>query len=417
MHTVRVKKPAEPVIVVILAALGMIGPFSIDTVFPAFEEMALDLAVPAVSLQQLISVYLLAFAGMSLFHGPISDAVGRKRVVLVGIGFYTLASVAAAFAPSLGILLVARAVQGASAGAGQIVSRAVVRDLYDGERAQKMMATISMIFGLGPAIAPVLGGALLHVTHWRGIFWFLTAYGVALFAAAALLLPETHPTEKRSPLDVGTLGRNLWTVASHPTGFRLALASTFNFAGMFLYISAAPIIMFDLLHAGSGDFGLLFIPLISGMVVGSWVSGRLAHIPARRLANVGYAISLLGGTVNLAFALSPATQGLPWAVAALPFFSFGVAIAFPILTLAMLDEFPHVRGAAASVQSFFSLVANALIAAFLAPALGTELWHLALGALLLMIVALLLWQWHLRATHHEPTTTRDPQGYEPLDEM
>lgn len=402
---------------VLLAGLGMVGPFSIDTIFPAFAQMAADLRVPSVDLQLLITAYMLSFAVMSLFHGPLSDAVGRKRVVVVGGIAYTLASAGAAVAPDLGVLLALRALQGASAGAGQIVSRAIVRDLYAGERAQKMMAHIAMIFGLAPAAAPIIGGWLLGVTHWRGIFWFLAAFGLLLTLASAFVLPETHPVERRSQLHVGRLAAGLWRVASDPVGLRLALTGTFNFTGMWLYISGAPFIVFDLLHGGEQDFWVLFVPLIAGMVAGSWVSGRLAHIPGRRLATLGYTISLVGALANLALASVPATRGLPWSVAALPVFTFGVAIAFPILTLAMLDQFPDARGAASSVQSFFSLVANALTAALVAPILATSLQSFALGALVALLVAWALWQWHLVATRREPPATPDPQAFEPLDEM
>ena len=154
------------------------------------------------------------------------------------------------------------------------------------------------------------------------------------------------------------------------------------------------------------------------MVVGSWVSGRLAgRMSGRKLASLGYVISLVAGAVNLAFALVPATQALPWAVVPLPFYSFGIALAFPILTLAMLDLFPHARGSASSVQSFVSLVANAAIAGVLAPAVAFAQWSLAATTLALTTVAWFLWRRHLALTHAEPTGTPDAAAYEPTDEM
>ena len=212
-------------------------------------------------------------------------------------------------------------------------------------------------------------------------------------------LPETHPAQDRTPLRLRPLFASLWSVWRDPDGRRLALTAMVNFAGMFLYISSAPMFVVRLLGKGEQDFWVLFVPLISGMVVGSWVSGRLAgRVTRNRLATGGYWISLVGGTANLVLMLVPATHTLPWAVLLLPVYTFGVALAFPILTLAMLDLFPEKRGAAASVQSFVQLVSNAVIAGVLAPLVAFSLPVLAASALVITVVAYLMWQWHLRAT-------------------
>ena len=213
------------------------------------------------------------------------------------------------------------------------------------------------------------------------------------------------------PLHVGPLFASLWAVWCNPHGRRLALTAMVNFAGMFLYISSAPYIVVSMLHMGEQDFWVLFVPLISGMVIGSWFSGRLAgRVKGARLATVGYWISLGGGAANLSLMLVPAAQALPWAVMLLPVYTFGVAMAFPILTLAMLDLFPANRGAAASVQSFVSLVANALIAGVLAPLVAVSLPALAATALLLTVVGYLQWRRHLQVTALQPPS---PPGMVP----
>ena len=410
--------PPQWLLLTILAGLGMVGPFSIDTIFPAFAQLAVDLDTSPLALQQLISVYLLSFAAMSLFHGPLSDALGRKPVILAGSALFVLSSLACALAPNLAWLLVGRAAQGISAGAGQIISRAMVRDIFSGDRAQRMMAQIAMIFGLAPALAPIVGGWLLVHGDWRGIFWFLTGLGVVLLLLVWFFLPETHPVADRTPLEIGPLFRSLWEVWRDRNGRRLALAGMVNFAGMFLYISSAPMFVVNLLGMGEQDFWVLFVPLISGMVIGSWTSGRLAgRISGRRLATIGYWVSLGGGALNLALMLIPAAQTVPWAVLLLPVYTFGVALAFPILTLAMLDLFPANRGAASSVQSFVSLVFNALIAGALAPAVAFSLPMLAGTTLVLTIIGYLMWRRHLQMTSLEPHVPPDPQSYEPTDEM
>lgn len=142
----------------LLAGLAMFGPFSIDTIFPAFPQIAAQLGADKVAMQQTISVYLIAYAAMSIVHGPLSDAIGRRRVILGGLAVFTLASVGCALATDLSTLLAFRALQGLSAGVGLIVGRAVVRDVLHGDDAQRLMSQVSMIFGIAPAIAPVIGG-------------------------------------------------------------------------------------------------------------------------------------------------------------------------------------------------------------------------------------------------------------------
>ena len=149
---------------VILGALAMFGPFSIDTIFPAFPQIGADLGAGKLAMQQTISVYLLAYAAMSVVHGPLSDAIGRKRVILAGLAVFVLASVGCALSTSMPMLLFFRALQGLSAGVGMIVGRAVIRDVLQGDDAQRLMSHVSMIFGIAPAVAPIIGG-------WIAVVW------------------------------------------------------------------------------------------------------------------------------------------------------------------------------------------------------------------------------------------------------
>src|SRR5690606_7811273 len=160
----------------LLAGLAMFGPFSIDTIFPAFPQMAAQFGADKVAMQQTISVYLLSYALMSIVHGPLSDALGRRRVILAGLVVFTLASVGCALSGDLPTLLAFRALQGLSAGVGLIVGRAVIRDVLQGDDAQRLMSHVSMIFGIAPAIAPILGGWMLGAGRWPLIFWFLAAF-------------------------------------------------------------------------------------------------------------------------------------------------------------------------------------------------------------------------------------------------
>lgn len=168
----------------LLAGLAMFGPFSIDTIFPAFSQLGRSLAADQVAIQQTISVYLLAYGLMSIAHGPLSDAWGRKRVILGGLALFVAGSIGCALSQDLPTLLAFRALQGLSAGVGMIVGRAVIRDLFHGPDAQRLMSQVSMIFGIAPAIAPIIGGwILLSGAGWPLIFWFLVVFGLVLLIA------------------------------------------------------------------------------------------------------------------------------------------------------------------------------------------------------------------------------------------
>jgi DHA1 family bicyclomycin/chloramphenicol resistance-like MFS transporter len=181
-------------LVLVLAALTMVGPFTIDAIFPAFAVMTDELGVDAVAMQQTVSVYLVAFAVASLFHGSMSDALGRRPVILGGCLLYAVTSVLCALAPSMPLLLGARAAQGLVAGAGMIVGRTVVRDLFDGASAQRFMSHISMVFAVAPALAPIVGGWILGWGSWRTIFWVLAGYGIVL----VVHVPARDPPARRS---------------------------------------------------------------------------------------------------------------------------------------------------------------------------------------------------------------------------
>lgn len=380
---------------VVLATLTMIGPFTIDTVFPGFVQIGSDLDAGEAAMQQVTSVYLLSFALMSVLHGPISDAAGRRTVMLTGLTGYVVASLVCALAPSLPVLLAGRAAQGLFAGAATIVSRAVVRDLYSGEQAQRLMSQIMMIFSIAPAVAPVIGGWLLQAGRWPVIFWFVAGYGVLAALLTVLVIPETLPREERVPLRLGAVAGGLWEVARSGPFERLALATALLFGGYFVYVVAAPIIVVDLLGKGEGDFWMLFVPQISGMALGAWVAGRVAgRVDPGRTVDRAVLGLIAAAVANVA--LCVVAPGLPWAVVGPALMGLAIGIAFPVLQLAMLDLFPHHRGSAASMASFASLLFNAALAGLVVPLVTATLVTTAVTSLTLVLLGAALWWWHRR---------------------
>jgi DHA1 family bicyclomycin/chloramphenicol resistance-like MFS transporter len=378
----------------VLALLSMIGPFSIDTPFPAFASMGAELSVSAGELQLVVTSYMLAFAAMSLFHGPLSDAVGRKPVIVWSLVVYAVASVGCAFAPSLEWLLVGRVAQGLAAGGSTIVSRTVIRDLFDGPQAQRMMSQVAVIFGVAPAVAPIVGGLLIQVGPWESVFWFMAGLAVALVVLTVTLLPESHPPERRVPLRVGEILRGLAEVVREPAFHRMTWAGTLVFGAQFLYIGGAAIFVVDLLGEGELDFWKLFLPMIGAMVVGSLSSGRFGRVfTSSQLVSIGYAVSLAGAGAGVVLALTPAGQVLPWAVVGISLVAFGNGLAYPNIQLLMLDLVPSRRGAVMSASSFVTLVFNAVSAAVLAPYVGRSVLGFATAAAVCVVLGWLVWRW------------------------
>lgn len=378
----------------LLGGLAMFGPFSIDTIFPAFPAMGAQLEADKIEIQQTISVYLIAYALMSLVHGPLSDAIGRKRVILGGLFVFTLASVGCALSQDLTTLLAFRALQGLSSGVGLIVGRAVIRDVLHGEAAQRLMSQVSMIFGIAPAIAPIIGGWILGWSAWPVIFWFLALFSVALLLLTAFALPETHPKEARLPLRPPSLLRDYTAIVLNARFQRLAAAGAFNFAALWLFIASAPAFVIDYLGLGEGDFGWFFVPMIGGMIAGAFVSGRWAgKIPAERQVTVGFGCSAVAMAANFAYTLWAGTPAVPWAVIPISLNAFGIALVFPVITLAILDMYPRQRGSASSLQAFTSLVLNAAIAGVLSPLISAHVLWMVATATVFLSLAWLFWSW------------------------
>ena len=376
---------------VLLAVLGMLGPFSIDTYLPAFAGIASSLGATPVQMQQTLSAYLFGFAFMSLFHGAISDSLGRRPVVLWGLAAFTLASAGCALSQNIAQLVFFRAMQGLSTGAGIVVARAVVRDMFAPAQAQKVMSQITIYFGVAPAVAPIIGGWLFVHLDWHSIFWFLTAVGVALWVANYKLLPETLHITHRQPFNASNLMQGYWQLGLDPRFLLLALASGVPFNGMFLYVLSAPVFLGEHLGLAPTQFFWFFVLSISGIMAGAWVSGRLAgKIAPKRQIKYGFAIMLLIALINLAANILFRADA-SWALIPISIFSFGWAMMVPVVTLLVLDLHPMRRGMASSLQSFIGSTANGLVAGLIAPLIMHSTVAMAAASLAMMCVGLVAW--------------------------
>src|SRR5688572_18929963 len=381
----------------LLAGLSTLGPFSIDAYLPAFAGIQESLNATPLEIQQTLSSYLFAFAIMFLFHGALSDSFGRRPVILVALVVYTAASLWCAVADSVQGLIVGRVLQGLSVGAGMVVGRAMIRDLFGPEDAQRLMSMVTLFFGLAPAIAPVIGGWLFVGLGWRSIFFFLTAVGVLLVAVSWRYLPETLRHEERQSFHPIALIKGYREVGVHLRFLLLSIAVGLNFNAFFLYIVSAPVFLGVHLGLGPEQYAWLFVPCIVGIMAGSQVSGFSAgRISAAQTVNRAYAVMGVAASINLAYAFV-ASPSVPWAVLPLALFGAGFAMAMPSISLITLDLFPTRRGMAASLQGFVSGMVNVVTAGVISPLLWDHPRWLALGMLAMMLGGFASWRLYLRS--------------------
>jgi DHA1 family bicyclomycin/chloramphenicol resistance-like MFS transporter len=389
-------RPPITLLAFVLAGLAMLGPFSVDTYLPSFPAIARDFDVTPLEVQQTLTAYLATFALMMLFHGTVSDSFGRRPVVLANLALFTLATIGCALARDFTQLLVFRALQGLSAGAGIVVGRAIIRDTFEGFAAQRLMSLVTMIFGLAPAIAPVIGGWLQSRFGWHSVFVFLAAYAALMLLVCWRRLPETHPPAARQPFAPGPLAAGYLRLGRSRPLQLLCLAVAFNFSGGFLYVAAAPAIMYDLLGLDANDFVKLFAPGIAGIMLGAWLSGRTAgRITPRRTIGIAYAIMFGAAALNLVYH-SLAGPTIVSVAAAFMVYGAGMALAMPSLTLMAFDLFPARRGMASSLQGFVHSAGSALTTGVIAPQIFGHAASLALGMAALVSAGWLAWVAYLR---------------------
>jgi MFS transporter, DHA1 family, multidrug resistance protein len=384
----------------VLAALSWIGPFSIDTYLPSLPSIGQSLNAPTAQVQQTMTAFLLVYSIMSLWHGAIADAYGRRRLTLISLSIFVLASVGCALSNSVTFLMIFRGLQGGTAGVGMIVGRAVVRDLFDGAQAQRLMSHVATIFTIAPVLAPVLGGWLQVKFGWRSIFVFMALLGGFILLSYWKALPETLPSDKRQRLDPAFLARSYWKVMTMPA-FLLACSSmTLAGAGFFIYILGAPIFLLKHLKLRETQFIWLFLPISLGMIIGAAISGRFAgKISARQTIIAGYAVMTIAAIGNVLFNLLLPPM-VPWSIVPIFVYVMGMSITAPSMTLLTLDLFPEQRGLAASCQGFIGLSANSVVSAFVAFVWGTPL-SLALTELVMLVGAVVTVLLYLRTLKEE----------------
>ncbi len=391
------------VLVLVIAGLLMLAPFTVDAYLPSFHAIGDEFGVGQAAIQQTLSLYLLAFGSMMLFYGPASDSFGRKRVILLALLVYAVMTVLAALSQSIGQLLAARVGQGLAAGAGVVVGRALVRDLFAGADAQRVMANIMLVFAAAPAAAPIIGGWLHEWFGWRSVFWFLVGFALLLVIAVWRLLPETVAHRDRQSFAPAFVLKSYARALSHPRYMQLIIVFALLFGGMFLYVAAAPAILIDHLGQDETDFWKFFVPLVTGLILGSrvtrWLAGRLSM--AGTMA-VGLALTGVAVGYNLVQAWVPpadVVHGVWLTVTPITLYVMGMAITMPALNITALDYWPAQRGLASALQGATQMGFAGVVSGVMVAWLADSLFALAVGMAGLYGMALLLWFYWWRNRH------------------
>ena len=330
---------------------------------------------------------------MNLFHGALADSFGRRPVVIAGLALFTIASVGCALAPTIGWMIAFRALQGMSAGAGMIVSRAIIRDMFPPADAQRVMSQVTIYFGVAPAVAPIVGGFLFVYADWHIIFWFLAGVGALLLVLNMRLLPETLHATQVQPFNARNLLRGYVQLGGNLRFFAMCLASGVPFNGMFIYVLSAPAWLGGHLKLAPTEFFWFFCLTIGGIMAGAWLSGRAAgQVHPRKQIRRGLNLMVLATVINVALNALFAPQWW-WALPPVALFAFGWALMVPVVTIKVLDMAPDRRGMASSLWAFVGSVFNGLVAGVISPLVMHSPLLLALTSAGFLVIGLVSWHW------------------------
>ncbi|MGH3241721.1 MAG: multidrug effflux MFS transporter, partial [Spirillospora sp.] len=336
-------------LIMVLGALTALAPLSIDMYLPALPTLTEDLGTGAMQTQLTLTACIVGLAVGQAVAGPLSDAFGRRRPLLIGLAAYAAASLLCAAAPTVETLIALRLVQGAAGAAGIVIARAIVQDLYDGVAAAKFFALLMLVNGLAPILAPVFGGQLLRLMPWPGVFAVLAGIGVALFLGSLLGLRETLPPGRRETGGLRATAATFRALAADRSFVGYALTNGLAFGALFTYISGSPFVLQDIYDLSPQEFSVVFGVNSIGIVAAGQIGGTLAgRVPLRRLLAAGLAIVTAGGIVLLVAVL--AGGGLRGVLAGLFLVACGEGLIGPNATaLALSGRPPRVAGSASAL--------------------------------------------------------------------
>ncbi|MFI6676755.1 multidrug effflux MFS transporter [Kribbella sp. NPDC050470] len=372
----------------VIGALSAFGALTIDMYLPAMPVMADNLHTGAGLVQLTLTVFVVGLAGGQVLVGPLSDALGRRRLLLAGLAIYICGSIGCFFAPTIGWLIAARVVQSVGAAAATVLSRAMVRDLFDGAAMTRFFSSLMLVNGVAPIVAPIIGGQLLSLASWRVIFLVLASVGAALLAIVGLALPESLPPERRQPSDLRANLRTCAMLFRDTSYLRYVVAAALMFASMFAYISGSSFVLQDIYGLTAQQFSLVFAVNGLGIVLLGQVNSLLVHRVAdeNTLLGAGLATGAVGGLGVLVSTIA----GLPLGALLVCLFVV-VSMLGPVLanaTSLALAGHGSAAGAASSFQGLLQFLIGGIVASTMgafgdgsAVPMGAAMWLTATAAL------------------------------------
>ena len=378
----------------LIPMLPMVGAFASDAYLPSFLSISNDLGAPLSAVQQTLTFFLFMHTAMNLFHGAIADAVGRKPVLVISLVLFSLASIGCALATTLESLLIYRSLQGLAAGAGFVLTRAMVRDCFSGDDIQRQISRITTVFAIAPVLAPLLGGILVARYDWRAVFWALAISAAFLCACCILFLPETLDPGKKKRLRFRSLMTAYGAVVSNIGFLRLSGGVALVQAGLLVSVAASPAIILIHYRLPETAFYYQFAPMVAGIMLGSFVSGKLAGKTSfsKQLA-FGIAAMTVAAATDMAFAVEHSPQRTPMVLAVIFLYAFGLLLVMPAVTGRVLSGFAENAGTASSCMAFLQGLGFAVVSGFVVPAVASSLLAIAAAKLLFLASgSALLWQ-------------------------
>jgi DHA1 family bicyclomycin/chloramphenicol resistance-like MFS transporter len=347
--------------VVLLAALTTLGPVSTDIFLPSLPSIAASFHTTPAGAEGTLTGYFIGFAGAQIFYGPISDRLGRRPVLLIGLAAYSLAGFGCVVAPSIATLVLARLIQGIAAAAPIILARTIVRDVHSGVRAGRLFSLMASITGLMPIVAPLLGGFLEAHFGWESSFLAMAVLGVAAFVAVLSALPETLREKSPEPLSLTGILVSFRHVLANPRFRVYATILGFAYAGLFIYIGVSSFIVQRFYQLSPVGYGLTFAVIAIFFVSGTFLGRRLA--PRAGLdAAIGVGVGLLGvGGLLLPIGVALGPDNVLFFLAPMSIFELGLGIVTPQALAAAVTPFPERAGAASSLAGFIQMTAAAVL--------------------------------------------------------
>ena len=357
----RAGAPSAFSVAAFTAAIFALLPISTDLYLPSLPGLRTDLGVTGAHAQLTLSVFIIGFGIAQLFWGPISDRFGRRPVLITGISIYALASIACMAAPSIEYLVAARFTQGVGACSGQVMARAIVRDLYEPAHGARIMAYMMLLFILAPMFGPLIGGHLTVWFGWRANFAFLLLFSLCVMAATWRFLGETNRSLDPSATSVRRLLANAQVIWTNRTFVGYTLCVTFSYCGVFTFLSAAPFVLQDSFRVPVEQFGWWFMLVVSGNVLGAAMCSRLTHrLPLADLQILAGTISATGGLAILILAWSGIAHPLAM-IAPMFVYLIGHGITTPVSLAAAVGPFPAMAGTASGLLGLTQLLIASIV--------------------------------------------------------